>query len=132
MSILVGTGNIIWSGIYVIVSTIGLVILVGLLDMFYINPFEISSWWYKGLLFVICMVASVSLFGGLVISFWHLWERKTSAFDESENGENVDTVQQNKPVMPKDSCLASFASSIRYGQRPDFKGTSIPITFPFA
>ncbi|KAM7481923.1 hypothetical protein LguiB_006506 [Lonicera macranthoides] len=121
MSILVGTGNIIWSGIYVIVSTIGLVILVGLLNMFYINPFEISSWSYKGLLFVICMVASVSLFGGLVISFWHLWERKTSAFDESENGENVDIAQQNKLVMPKDSCLPSFVSSIQYGKRPDFK-----------
>ncbi|KAF5946823.1 hypothetical protein HYC85_017051 [Camellia sinensis] len=67
ISVLVGTGNIIWSGIYVMVSRIGIVLPVGLLHIFYINPFDIAYWWYKGLLFVACMFASPIVFGGVVV-----------------------------------------------------------------
>ncbi|XP_071699082.1 ferric reduction oxidase 6-like [Rutidosis leptorrhynchoides] len=78
MSSLVGTGHIIWSGAYMVVSTIGLVLLVAYLNIFYINPYNITHWWYKGILFIICMAASVILFGGLVIVLWHLWDIKTA------------------------------------------------------
>lgn len=128
MSILVGTGNIIWSGIYVIVSTIGLVISVALLNIFYINPYQVNYWWYKGLLFLACMVASVLIFGGLVIALWHLWERKTSAEDELEDNENIGIVQQSSNGMKKNSGKEQYANSIRYGERPDFGGMSSPHT----
>ncbi|KAI3445519.1 hypothetical protein Pfo_002184 [Paulownia fortunei] len=121
MSVLVGTGNIIWSGIYIIVSTVGLVITVALLDILYINPYKIDYWWYKGLLFMACMVVSVLLFGGLVIGLWHLWERKTSVHEFDETIENG-TLQQREPKMHKNSGKEQYISSIRYGQRPDFRG----------
>jgi ferric-chelate reductase len=74
MSVLVGTGknNIIFYGLYVISSTLGFLILSGLLHILYSNPFAIASWWYTGLLLVICMLASVFLFGGLVVGILHL------------------------------------------------------------
>lgn len=121
MSILVGTGNIIWSGIYVIVSTIGLVISVALLDIFYINPFQVNQWWYKGLLFIVCMVASVLIFGGIVIGMWHLWERKTSAEEELEDNEKIGVVQQNEIRTNKNFGQEKFLNSICYGQRPNFR-----------
>ncbi|KAL0364938.1 UNVERIFIED_CONTAM: Ferric reduction oxidase 7, chloroplastic [Sesamum angustifolium] len=121
MSVLVGTGNIIWSGIYLIVSTVGLVITVALLDVFYINPYQVTSWWYKGLLFIACMAASVLIFGGLVIGLWHLWERKTSSHECEKNTENG-TVKQNEPNIHKDSGKEQYISTTLYGQRPDFRG----------
>ena len=48
MSSLVGTGDNMWVGIYVITSTIGFVTLLGLLDIFYINPKGIYIWCIKG------------------------------------------------------------------------------------
>ena len=77
MSVLVGTGDNFWSGLYVISSTVGLVILVALLNIYYVKPYGVYKWWYKGLLFVICMVASVVIFGGLVVGLWHIWEEKS-------------------------------------------------------
>uniref|UniRef100_A0A5B7AER1 ferric-chelate reductase (NADH) n=1 Tax=Davidia involucrata TaxID=16924 RepID=A0A5B7AER1_DAVIN len=124
MSILVGTGNTIWSGIYVMVSTIGFIISVGLLDICYINPFGVSSWWYKGLLFVACMVASVLIFGGLVIGLWHLWERKTSTGEACEDdGQKINIMQNNEAKEYKEPCQNTFSSTstIQYGRRPDFK-----------
>lgn len=120
MSVLVGTGNIIWSGMYVIVSTVGLVVLVGLLDMFYINPFHITYWWYKGLLLVACMIASILLFGGLVIVLWRLWDRKTSVEEQTKDAEKIGAVQQNGHAMHKNVGQKKYVSSILYGQRPDF------------
>ncbi|XP_040989758.1 ferric reduction oxidase 7, chloroplastic-like [Juglans microcarpa x Juglans regia] len=124
MSVLVGTGNSIWSGLYVISSTIGLVILMGLVDIFYINPFNISSWWYKGLLFIICMLASVFVVGGLVVGLWHLWERKNASREEGEDDRlKVGKMQHNSNVAHKDSSQNTLASSAQtyYGSRPDFK-----------
>ncbi|XP_059648339.1 ferric reduction oxidase 7, chloroplastic-like [Cornus florida] len=123
MSVLVGTGNIIWSGIYVMVSTIGLVICVWLLDIYYINPFGISYWWYKGLLFIACMTASVVIFGGFVIGLWHIYERKTSEKEVwADDSQNADIVPYNEPRAHKESSQENFSSSstIQYGRRPDF------------
>ncbi|KAL3620747.1 hypothetical protein CASFOL_035659 [Castilleja foliolosa] len=115
MSVLVGTGNLIWSGMYVIVSTVGLGITVTLLDVLYINPYGVYQWWYKGLLFVLCMVLSVLVFGGFVICLWHLWERKTSV---SEIEDSI----ENEPMMHKSYGKEQYVSTVRYGQRPDFGG----------
>ncbi|XP_059446528.1 ferric reduction oxidase 7, chloroplastic [Corylus avellana] len=122
MSVLVGTGNNIFSGLYVISSTLGFVILIGLLDIFYINPFGISSWWYKGLLFVICMLASVFIFGGLVVGIWHLWGRNATR-EECED-DRMRMLQDNETAAHKDqSSQQNLASSTNtyYGSRPDFK-----------
>lgn len=124
MSVLVGTGNIVWSGIYVIVSTIGLVISVALINVYYIHPFNITYWWYKALLLIACMAASVLIFGGLVIGLWYLWERKVSGREESEDDETTGSMQHNEPKMDKDSHNKCFSSTILYGQRPDFEGMS--------
>lgn len=121
MSVLVGTGNIVWSGVYVITSTIGLIITVALLDIFYINPYKVEYWWYKGLLFIACMVVSVVLFGGLVIGSWNLWGRKTCERELEKTVENG-TSQKDDPRMDNDSGKERYISTIRYGQRPAFRG----------
>ncbi|CAA0840064.1 Ferric reduction oxidase 7- chloroplastic [Striga hermonthica] len=122
MSVLVGTGNIIWSGMYVIVSTLGLGINVALLNVFYVNPYGVEYWWYKGLLFMACMVVSVLVFGGLVILLWHLWEKRTSDYDFEDTKEDG-FVQPNEPKMEKSSTgKEQCVTTIRYGQRPDFGG----------
>ncbi|XP_031263189.1 ferric reduction oxidase 7, chloroplastic-like [Pistacia vera] len=124
MSVLVGTGDNIWSGLYVISSTVGFIILVALLNIFYVNRFSIDSWWYKGLLFIACMVAGVLIFGGSVIGLWHLWGRRNSArVEHKDDGIGVDRSQNVKTMAHKDIEPANPNSStvIRYGSRPDFK-----------
>ncbi|XP_049413618.1 ferric reduction oxidase 6-like [Solanum stenotomum] len=122
MSGLVGTGHVVWSGLYVIVSTIGFVITVALLDIFYINPFNITYWWYKGLLLIGCMTASILIFGGLVIALWHLWERKTSSKEEPQDAtKKGDILQQNEASLHRNFGEARYVNNIRYGQRPDFQ-----------
>ncbi|KAL8527580.1 hypothetical protein ACS0TY_005438 [Phlomoides rotata] len=118
MSVLVGTGNIIWSGLYILASTVGLVITVAVLNMLYINPYKIESWWYKGLLFLACMVASILLFGGVVIGLWHFWEKNTSLHetdqDPVENGTRDETTDK--------SGKQQYINTVHYGLRPDFGG----------
>ncbi|KAI3770748.1 hypothetical protein L6452_01891 [Arctium lappa] len=121
MSSLVGTGNIIWSGAYVVISTIGLVVSVALLNIFYINPYNITDWWYKGLLFTICMAASVVLFGGFVIGLWHLWDTKTSVQKNSEGQKNLGGLQNDGYNVHKNASQEDFINITKYGQRPDFK-----------
>ncbi|MED6133189.1 hypothetical protein PIB30_026260 [Stylosanthes scabra] len=127
MSVLVGTGDNFWSGLYVIASTVGFVISLALLYMFYINPYGVYQWWYKGLLFVICMVASVVIFGGSVVAMWHVFEQRSSVKENSNHSEKVDhKIEQNGSVAHKSSIQdSSVAKSIvtRYGSRPDFKET---------
>ncbi|XVE75299.1 hypothetical protein DITRI_Ditri12bG0083500 [Diplodiscus trichospermus] len=120
MSPLVGTGNNIWSGLYFITSTAGFVILMVLLRIFYIKPYQISSWWYQGLLFIACMVASVIIFGGLVVGLWHLWDKKVSARGVEHDENDSIKVQ---PAQSKDFTQKNLESStiIQYGSRPDFK-----------
>ncbi|GMI87050.1 ferric reduction oxidase 7, FERRIC REDUCTION OXIDASE 7 [Hibiscus trionum] len=119
MSPLVGTGNNVWSGLYFIISTVGFIVLMALLRIFYINPYDVSTWWYLGLLFIICMVASVVIFGGGVIGLWHLWEKRVSA----KVGEEDNDRTKVETVADKYSSQKNLESStiIQYGTRPDFK-----------
>ncbi|KAJ8647365.1 hypothetical protein MRB53_000388 [Persea americana] len=117
MSSLVGTGNNIWSGAYVFLSTLGFVILLGLLEEFYIRRYNISSWWFQGLLFVICMIAGIVIFGGLVIVLWSRWERSVSS---NENVVEDDSKSNSTPFNESSMSLAS-SSTIKYGCRPNFQ-----------
>ncbi|KAM1089580.1 hypothetical protein TB2_017000 [Malus domestica] len=126
MSVLVGSGDNLWSGLYLISSTVGLVIILGLLDVLYINPYRISAWWYKGLLLLLCMVASVVVFGGLVVGLWLLWERKFSPQDQCEDdtsdvykAEHEETVGRSDSNEHRENL--SKLTGIRYGARPNFK-----------
>ncbi|KAG4181148.1 hypothetical protein ERO13_A10G208200v2 [Gossypium hirsutum] len=125
MSPLVGTGNNVWSGLYVIISTVGFIVLMALLRIFYIKPYNVSTWWYLGLLFIACMVMSVVIFGGLVIGLWHLWDKKASANDKDEDIDRikVESTPSYGPVEDKDLTQNNPESStiIQYGTRPDFK-----------
>ncbi|KAL3722388.1 hypothetical protein ACJRO7_034716 [Eucalyptus globulus] len=125
MSVLVGTGNRVWSGVYVILSVVGFAILMALLDIFYINPMNIVSWWYKGLLFVGCMIASVIIFGGPVIYLWHLWEKRILNAEEAADGRKDDVLQHSASVnmaqdnlVPKDHAISR---RMYYGARPNFE-----------
>ncbi|CAI9293694.1 unnamed protein product [Lactuca saligna] len=122
MSGLVGTGNIIWSGTYVVVSTIGLVVSLTLLNVFYINTYDVTYRWYKGLLVLICMIISVIVFGGLVICLWHLSDTKTSKKEKSWDKNQTDEIQHKKSTTScKHSSEESFVKTTKYGQRPDLK-----------
>lgn len=76
MLVLVGIGDNIWVGFYLVLFIIGFVLMIILLDIFYINKFNIMVWWYKGFFFVVCMVVSVLIFGGFVVVFWNFWGEK--------------------------------------------------------
>lgn len=123
MSVLVGTGNKIWSGLYVIIPSIGLVICVGLLDIFYINPYSVSYWWYLGLLFVFCMVATVLVFGGFVAGLWYVLEERNSDTNDSGEDGNYINVSRLKEPVPYKELLCQENIDIQYGRRPCFKGT---------
>lgn len=120
MSVLVGTGNQIWSGLYVVSAIVGFIVLIALVDMFYINPYGISSWWYKGLIFITCMAVSVPLFGGLVISLWHLWEKKAADEEEEELEGSKEKTTMDDDELSQRRFIAS--KRITYGSRPDFGG----------
>lgn len=130
MSVLVGTGDNIWAGLYLVSSTIGFVLMITLLDIFYINKFNITAWWYKGLLFVVCMVASVLIFGGLVVVFWNLWGEKAGDVEPNghdkvtTNGEELHNPSAELKGLNTEDDIQSFITT-RYGTRPDFKGTII-------
>ncbi|OWM66662.1 hypothetical protein CDL15_Pgr010313 [Punica granatum] len=128
MSVLVGTGDKVWSGSYVIVPILGFIFSLGLLDVCYLNPNDISYWWYRGLLLVICMVVSVIIFGGLVIALWHAWEKRTlslsvSAEEDGDDSEEIATapLMRQNGALPNKDLYQDFTTSISYGQRPDFK-----------
>ncbi|KAD3067446.1 hypothetical protein E3N88_35326 [Mikania micrantha] len=119
MSSLVGTGNIIWAGSYMVLSTIGLVVLYALLNIFYIHPYNVTHWWYKGILFLVCMVASVVLFGGFVIGLWHLWDVKNGKKIDGEN--RINGLKYDESNVYKNPLKEDFVNDIKYGQRPNFK-----------
>lgn len=124
ISVLVGTGDNIWTGIYIVASSIGFLTFLALLDVLYINPYNITIWWYKGLLVVVCMLAGVVIFGGVAVAFWHQWERRMLASESN----NYDTKKSNRAlhdvaVEHKNSNQEYLvnSSTLRYGCRPDFK-----------
>lgn len=121
MSSLVGTGNNIFSGAYFAVSTFGFITLYGLLEVMYIEKYG-SSWWFKGLLFSLCMVVSVVIFGGIVIFLWNFWEKekisqKESVASEEKGSMNLD----NNPVLHNNLLNIADYMTIRYGHRPNFR-----------
>ncbi|XP_020571375.1 ferric reduction oxidase 6-like [Phalaenopsis equestris] len=123
MSCLVGTGHKIWAGIYVFVSTIGFIIFYGLLELYYIKPHQVFSWWYKGLMFTLCMVASVVTLGAIVIFFWNKWEQKSSS-NESGMGrdeEKESLLNHNVFVTDDEKENLTSVQTITYGSRPNFR-----------
>ncbi|PON78697.1 Cytochrome b245, heavy chain [Trema orientale] len=124
MSGLVGTGHKGWSGLYLISSAVGFITLMVLLQVFYINPYGISKWWYKALLFIACMAISILIFGGVVVALWHLWETRVSEREgHDDDGTKVDKVYHNENLTQQDSGLKNPLKStlIKFGARPDFK-----------
>ncbi|KAM0940150.1 putative ferric-chelate reductase (NADH) [Dioscorea sansibarensis] len=125
MSCLVGTGNNMWSGMYVVVSTLGLVAIYSLLQAYYIKPFHVSTWWYLGLLFMLSMVAAVVILGGIVVLLWHWAEKRNLKHDESVKMDNEridlsvssDAKAHSKTEEPN---LVNLIAT-RYGCRPDFQ-----------
>ncbi|XP_050226397.1 ferric reduction oxidase 7, chloroplastic-like [Mercurialis annua] len=112
MSVLVGTGDCIWYGVYVIVSTVGFLITLGLVDVYYVNKYGIEAWWYKGLIFLVCMAASVIIFGGCVVG---LWERNSLGMEENnKHGREDENVVRNNVFVKNDIIT-------HYGSRPQFK-----------
>ncbi|KAF9604069.1 hypothetical protein IFM89_001955 [Coptis chinensis] len=121
---LVGTGNKVLSGLYVIFSTIGFIALLSLVDLFYIKPCGISTGWFSGLLFVTCMVGSVVTFGAIMVVLWHLWERRDSSYERCMKDGKHEEVQCIEPIMStagNPTTLGSL-SSIQYGCRPNLRG----------
>ncbi|XP_031380452.1 ferric reduction oxidase 7, chloroplastic-like isoform X2 [Punica granatum] len=120
MSVLVGTGNNIWLGLYVMSSVVGFIVLMSLLNIFYINHFYITNSWYRGLLFVVCMLVSVIVFGGLVVFLWSCWEKHMSAVDKSEHRKrNVQTASVIQSDSPQRKSVGS--RRVLYGSRPNFQ-----------
>ncbi|PKU79997.1 ferric reduction oxidase 6 [Dendrobium catenatum] len=123
MSCLVGTGHKVWAGIYVLVSTIGFIVFYGLLELYYIKPFQVVAWWYRGLLFTLCMVASVVILGAIVIFFWNKWEMKSSSNDSWMTSDNEKKSLLNHNIFGTGDKKENLSSvqTIQYGTRPDFR-----------
>ncbi|KAK8934022.1 Ferric reduction oxidase 6 [Platanthera zijinensis] len=119
ISCLVGTGNNFWGGIYVLVSTIGFIVFYALLELYYIKPFQVFAWWYRGLLFTLCMVASAVIPGSIVIYLWNKWERRMSSGSERWM---INTNNEKKSGAATNDEKENITSvqTIRYGLRPDF------------
>lgn len=123
MSSLVGTGNNLFAGLYVVLSTLGFITLFGLVQVYYIEKFGIYQWWYRGLLFTACMVAGVVLFGGGVIILWHFFEDRR-AKNENWGGSDETTNDVVEPVLNCEMGQTDLASvqTLHYGRRPNFEG----------
>lgn len=123
MSCLVGTGNNLFAGLYVVISTLGFIALFGVVQVYYIEKFGIYQWWYRGLLFTASMVAGVVFFGGIVIILWHFFEERRAKMENWGGGDET----TNDVVEPVLNCeigqrdLAS-AQTVHYGRRPNFEG----------
>lgn len=125
MSCLVGTGNNVWAGLYFAISTLGFIAFFGLLEIYYIKPSKITAWWYRGLLYTICMVASVVILGGMVVFFWHKWEQRHSNYEKwTSDDEKSSLLRDNTQPLLDKANRANLASlqTIRYGFRPNFEG----------
>lgn len=122
MSALVGTGNVIWSGLYMFSSIVGFIVLMTLVELLYVKPYNIPTWWLQGLLSIICMLAGVMLFGGTVILLWNRWERCPLGLDQQKDSELQNPTKYDEETLES---LVSLGST-HYGQRPNFKGNPMP------
>lgn len=102
---------------------------MALTELYYIKPFGVTCWWFKGLLFVVCMVASIVVFGGLVVALWYLCERRDSNNENcvDEGDEKNNTEKYNKLMAYPNAYQTTIASltSAKYGRRPDFEGKTL-------
>ncbi|KAG0480586.1 hypothetical protein HPP92_011444 [Vanilla planifolia] len=124
MSCLVGTGHIAWAGAYVLASTTGFILFYALLELYYLTPFQVVTWWYRGLLFTICMVSSVVILGGMVIFFWDKWEKRRQKYErlmenKDERKSTVNKTISTTPDFSKEDL--SSVQTVHYGSRPDFR-----------
>ncbi|XP_078173060.1 ferric reduction oxidase 6-like isoform X2 [Carex rostrata] len=122
MSCLVGTGNNLFAGLYVVISTLGFIALFGIVQVYYIEKFGIYQWWYRGLLFTASMVAGVVFFGGIVIILWHFFEERRAKMENWGGGdETTDDVVE--PVLNCEMGQRDLASvqTVHYGRRPNFE-----------
>ncbi|KAK4743287.1 hypothetical protein SAY87_001288 [Trapa incisa] len=119
MSVVVSTGNLIWFGLYTLASVVGFIVSITLLDIFYVNPFELTMS-YKGFLFVVCMLASVIVFGGTVVLLWYCWEKRTTATEKSEQSKmNLSRATVFQGDMPRRQSVGT--KRVFYGSRPNLK-----------
>lgn len=56
-----------------------------------------------------------------MVVLWHLWERKSLAVGDGD-GMKVENVSKGEREVYKSSAKKEYVNTIRYGQRPDFKG----------
>lgn len=125
MSSLVAAGNNMWSGVYTIVPIVGFITLLTLLKAFYIKPYNITTWWVQGLLFLICMAVSVAVFGGVVIFLWRRWERKVSGYEKCSDGNDKSVSSQHSDLKSQTkTCQTSLhhLMATQYGHRPNMQG----------
>lgn len=98
--------------------------LMGLVDVYYIDRLGITAWWYKGLLFVACMLAGVFAFGGLVMFLWYCWEKRVVAIEKVEDSKpNPQNATVKHGDLPQRKSIGS--RRVIYGSRPNFTGTTI-------
>lgn len=121
MSPLTGQGNSVWSGLYLAFSVVGIFIFSGLMQAFYVTPYHVTCWWIKGLLLLVCIIAGVGIFGGIVILFWHIWENRVLINHEVDISHN-ENQPKSKEIQPQMELpdQSSYAKT-NYGHRPDFQ-----------
>jgi ferric-chelate reductase len=120
---LVGTGNNLFAGLYVVLSTLGFITLFGVVQVYYIEKFGIYQWWYRGLLFTACMLAGILVFGGGVIILWHFFEERRVK-NESWGGCDETSNDAAEPVLNCEMGQTDLTSvqTVQYGCRPNFEG----------
>ena len=130
MSGLVGTGDNFWAAMYFLASTLGFLLAYTLVHVYYVKPHNMMAWWYRGLLFMLCMVAGVALPGGLVVLLWHLSEKQrleSDKWDAAAAATQSPRAEQTGPAGGGDDDAVPSVSltalrTTRYGCRPNFKG----------
>lgn len=132
MSGLVGTGDNFWAAMYFLASTLGFLLAFTLVEAYYVKPHNVVAWWYRSLLFMLCMVAGVALPGGLVVLLWHLSEKQRMEGDKWDAAADSQSprAEQTGPAAAAGGgdddavpgvSLAALRTT-RYGCRPNFEG----------
>ncbi|KAG0525950.1 hypothetical protein BDA96_06G102400 [Sorghum bicolor] len=131
MSGLVGTGDNFWAAMYFLASTLGFLLAFTLVEAYYVKPHNVVAWWYRSLLFMLCMVAGVALPGGLVVLLWHLSEKQRMEGDKWDAAADSQSprAEQTGPAAAAGGgdddavpgvSLAALRTT-RYGCRPNFE-----------
>ena len=118
MSTLVGTGDKNWSSVYVSLSIIGFLVILGLVDEYIVTPYDLSNEWYIGLVLLACVAASVVVFGGLVAILWRFSDEKTTSVLEERDFNRGGSVR----ILQQHNLDGNKTVNVRYGCRPNFQG----------